>query len=72
MNKNIKIILIVIIILIMLPLFLLKKPKANLDELETILIKEFDLRKIEKEEVSSYFGISYDNEETLFLTDYYW
>lgn len=72
MNKNIKIILIVIviIILIMLPLFLLKKPKANLDELETILIKEFDLRKLENEEISNYFGITNNNEETLFLTDF--
>ena len=72
MNKNIKIILIVIIIiiLIMLPLFLLKKPKANLDELETILIKEFDLRKLENDEISNYFGITNNNEETLFLTDF--
>ena len=54
----------------MLPLFFLKKPKANLEELETLLIKEFDLRKLEKEEISNYFGITFDNEKTLFLTDF--
>ena len=41
----------------MLPLFLLKRPKANLDELETILIKEFDLRKLENEEIAIIHGI---------------
>ena len=73
MNKTGKIIIIIItvIILIMLPLIFLNRNTVNLEEVEKVLLKEFELRKLESDDISNYFGISdYDPDTMLFLTDY--
>ena len=73
MNKTGKIIIIsiTVILLITLPLIFLKKNTVNLEEVEKFLLKEYELRKLEKDDISNYFGISeYDPDTMLFLTDF--
>ena len=73
MNKTGKIIIIsiTVIILITLPLIFLKKNTVNLEEVEKTLLKEYELRKLEMNDISNYFGISeYDPDTMLFLTDF--
>lgn len=73
MNKTNKIIIIsiTVILLITLPLIFLKKNIVNLEEVEKTLLKEYELRKLEMNDISNYFGISeYDPDTMLFLTDF--
>lgn len=73
MSKTGKIIIIsiIVIILIMLPLIFLSRNTVNLEEVEKTLLKEFVLRKLERDDITNYFGINdYDPDTMLFLTDY--
>ena len=77
MKKNLLIVLISVCI-VASSLYLLrtnKKEDVNIDNVETILLRQFsdyNLRKLEKEDISNYFGMIMEEDVPyLFLTDFY-
>ena len=75
-KRNIMVLVSLVVILsIILPLtFLSGKSDVNLDDLEKALLKEcseLNLRKLEREDIINYFGVTIsDDDELLFLTDF--
>lgn len=75
-KRNIMVLVSLVVILsIILPLTLLSgKSDVNLDDLEKALLKEcseLNLRKLEREDIINYFGVTIsDDDELLFLTDF--